>query len=158
MQVYAKPTGIQKGINGNVWVMCSGRGFNGWPVPDDTEGHLLCIDPGDYSILHDFEFPSTSQHPEKLVADNEGEVLYYNYTDGIYKFNVNGGSLEDEPLIARTAMFYGLGFDAVDNVIYASDPLDYVQNGIVYRYDASNGSVIDSLDAGIIPGEFLFTE
>ncbi len=158
MQVYAKPTGIQKGLNGFIWVMCSGKGWNGFPAPDDTEGHLICIDPDSYTFIVDIAFPSSSEHPEKLAVDNLRELLFYNYTDGIYKFNMNNNSLETEAFIKRPSMFYGLGFDKVGDVIYASDPLDYVQNGMVYRYNPENGSVIDSLEAGIIPGEFLFTE
>ena len=158
IQVYAKPTGIQQGLNGLIWVMCSGKGWNGFPGADDTEGHLVCIDPDDYLFIEDIAFPSSSEHPEKLEVDNSRNLLFYSYTDGIYKFNMNSNMLETEAFIKRPSMFYGLGFDIAGDVIYASDPLDYVQNGMIYRYNPEYGSVIDSLEAGIIPGEFFFTE
>lgn len=158
IQGFAKPTGIKKGLNGFIWVMCSGEGWNGFPGPDDTEGHLVSIDPDDYSIVQDIAFPSSSEHPEKLEVDNKRNLLFYSYSDGIYKFNMEGNSLETEAFIKRSHMFYGLGFDVIGNVIYTSDPLDYVQNGMVYRYNPDNGNAIDSVNAGIIPGEFFFTD
>lgn len=156
IQVYAKPTGILKDKNDHVWVLCSGNGWNGFPGPDDSEGHLLCINSESHTILKDFAFPSTSEHPEKLVINDTGDELYYNSVDGIYKFGIADTVLQTEPFIPRPYMFYGLGLDFLTNYIYASDPLDYVQNGLVYRFDASSGDLIDSIQAGIVPGEFYF--
>ena len=158
IQVYAKPTGIQQDKNNNIWVLCSGKGWNGFPDPGDSEGHLICIDSVSKTILKDFPFPSASEHPEKLVINSDKDVLYYNFINGIYKFGIGDTALQTEPFIPRPCMFYGLGFDFVAGIIYASDPLDYVQNGIVYRYDANTGIAIDSIEAGIVPGEFYFTE
>jgi hypothetical protein len=157
LDVYPKPTGIQVDQYNHVWVLCSGMGWNGFPSPGDSEGHLVCIDPGDYSVIKDLAFPSTEAHPEKLVIDESGSYLFYNHLDGIYKFDVHSPELEEEPFIPRPAMFYGLGLDREEDILYASDPLDYVQQGRVYRYNAITGMLIDSLQAGIIPGEFYFT-
>jgi streptogramin lyase len=156
IQIYPKPTGIQKDINGIIWVMCSGSGWNGWPDSTDTKGHLICLDPVDYSILKDFEFPTTSEHPEKLVINSAGDALFYNYPGGIYKHDIDSDSLDLEPFVARNDIFYGLGLDREDNVLYGSDAMGFTQNGMVYRYDAVNGTVIDSLTVGIGPGEFYF--
>ena len=155
IQVYSRPTGIQKDKNGNIWVMCSGKGY--WQG-NQTKGHLVCIDPLDYSFINDIEFPDTTNHPEKLVINSGGDVLYYNYPGGIYKFEISSSGLDTEAFISHSSMFYGLGLDTVDNVIYASDALDYAQDGLVFRYNAATGIIIDSLYAGIIPGEFYFTE
>ena len=157
LQVNAKPTGILKDKNDHVWVLCSGNGWNGFPGPDDTKGHLLCFDVESHDLLKDFHFPSTSEHPEKLVINSSGDVLYYNGNDGVYKFGIADTALQSEPFIPRPYMFYGLGFDYATGFIYASDPLDYVQDGLVYRYDANTGAAIDSIQAGIVPGEFYFT-
>lgn len=156
LEVNAKPTGILKDKNDHVWVLCSGNGWNGFPGQDDTEGHLLCFDVESHNLLKDFPFPSTSEHPEKLVINGTGDVLYYIGIDGIYKFGIEDTILQTTPFIPRPQMFYGLGLDYLTNIIYASDPLDYVQDGLVYRYEANTGEVIDSLQAGIVPGEFYF--
>ena len=151
--VYPRPTGIREDMNGNIWVMCSGRGY--WQG-GDSKGHLICIDPYDYSLSKDIEFPVLTQHPEKLIINSSGEILFYNYPDGIYKFEISSTELETEAFIPHAGIFYGLGYDNTDNVIYATDPLDYVQNGLVYRFEASSGEMINSLNAGVIPGEFYF--
>lgn len=157
LEVYPKPTGIQFDQEGHVWVLCSGKGWNGFPAPDDSEGHLLCIDPDDYTILKDLPFPDKERHPEKLVIDENGSYLFYNQEDGIYRHDIHAPEIDDEPFIHRGTMFYGLGLDIETGLLYASDPLDYVQQGFVYRYNASTGVPVDSLLAGIIPGEFFFS-
>ena len=157
LEVYPKPTGIQIDQDNHVWILCSGKGWNGFPASGDSEGHLVCIDPEDYSVIRDLAFQGTDAHPEKLVIDVNGSNLYYNHVDGIYKFDVHSPELEVLPFIQRSAMFYGLGMDWEEDVLYASDPLDYTQQGRVYRYNANTGFLIDSLQAGIIPGEFYFT-
>jgi hypothetical protein len=151
--VYPRPTGIQEDKNGNIWVMCSGRGF--WQG-GDSNGHLICIDPNDYSIIKDFEFSVSTQHPENLTINSNGDVLFYNYPNGIYRFEVSSTELETEAFVPHTGIFYGLAYDKADNVIYSSDPLDYVQNGLVYRFDANSGELINSFNAGVIPAEFCF--
>lgn len=157
LQVYDKPTGIQKDENGMIWVLCSGNGWNGFPGADDSEAHLLCINPDNYNFIKDISFPSTTEHPEKLVINEMKNNLFYNHVDGIYRFDIHDFDLEEHAFIQRNVMFYGLGLDPFSNVIYASDPVDYVQNGWVYRYDANSGAMVDSVEAGVIPGEFFFS-
>ena len=147
--------GIQKDKNGNIWIICSGRGA--WHG-EASEGHLVCIDPVDYSIIYDFEFPGSAQQPEKLTINNDGDILFYNYPGGIYKFEISSSELESSAFIPYSGMFYSLAYDDVENIIYSSDALDYVQNGLVFRFNANTGEMIDSFNAGIIPGEFFFTD
>jgi hypothetical protein len=52
-------------------------------------------------------------------------------------------------------MFYGLGFDLATKMIMATDPLDYSQNGWVFRFNA-NGTPVDSFMAGVIPSGFWY--
>jgi len=157
VDVYPKPTGIEQDINGNIWVTCSGSGWNGWPDSTDTQGHLICINPDDYSIIEDFEFPTTTEHPEKLVINSTGDILFYSYPGGIYKHNIEADTLNLTAFIGKSGLFYGLGLDKMEDVIYGSDAIDFVQNGMVYRYEAANGMIIDSVEAGIGPGEFYFS-
>jgi hypothetical protein len=151
IQVYPQPSGIQQDINGNIWVMCTGR--NAYHPGGNSEGHLVCINPTDYSILKDIAFPTIENHPEELAINGTKEILYYRYPGGIYKIGIDATEPETTPLIPRTNGFYTLAYDETDNIVYGTDPLDYVQNGWVYRYNTNNGAVIDSIEAGIIPGE-----
>ena len=84
------------------------------------------------------------------------EILYYRYPGGICKIGIDATEPETDPFIARANGFYTLAYDEMDNTLYGTDPLDYVQNGWVFRYNADNGAVIDSIESGIIPGEIYF--
>ena len=154
--VAPKPNGIVLDKNGKIWVICSGNGWNGVPGPDDSEGHLICIDPANNTIIQDIVFNSVEKHPEKLTINTAGDKLYYNYPDGIYEFDISNNSLNTSAFIPRGSIFYSLGFDPVDSYIYASDPVDYQQDGWVHRYNASTGIAIDSFKVGVIPGDFCF--
>ena len=152
----AKPSGICEDKNGNLWIICSGNGWNGWPQAGDTEGHLFCLDPDDHSILKDISFPSVTEHPEKLIINKSKDKLYYAMPNGIYEFEITATDLNLNPIIAVNTMFYGLGFDNKTELIYASDAKDFVQNGWVYRFNSVNGAVVDSFNVGIGPNGFWF--
>ena len=158
IQVYPKPSGIVSDENGNVWIICSGKGWNGVPATDNTKGRLLCLDPVSYETIRDIEFPDAEKHPEQLLINGDKTILYYNYPDGIYKFNISSSSLENQPLIPHSSMFYGLTYSVAGNVIYCTDAVDFVQDGWVYKYSAETGTALDSAKAGIIPGNMMFVE
>jgi len=154
IQVYPQPSGIQEDRNGKVWVMCTGR--NAWHIGGNSEGHLICINPADYSIIEDIEFPSIENHPEELVINQTKDVLYYRYPGGIYKFEIETVEPENSAFISRSSSFYTLAYDKDHSLILGTDPLDYIQNGWVFRYRSDDGSVVDSIEAGIAPGEIFF--
>jgi len=156
LEVGHRPSGIQEDMNGNLWVLCSGRGWNFFPAPGDTPAELVCIDPDSQEILKTIIFPDTENHPDNLTINKNGMTLYYNHPNGIFDFPVTGFTLNSQPFITGNAMFYALGYDDEVNMIYASDPLDYAQNGWIYRYNAGDGTPVDSFLAGIIPNGFWF--
>jgi len=151
-----KPSGIRLDKNNNLWVLCSGFGWNGMPDENNTPGKLTCLDIDNYSILKEFVFPSYENHPEKLIINSEGDFLFYNYPGGIFRFNINDFELPATPFIQSENIFYSIAFDKINNRIYASDALDFVQNGNVFSYNALDGSLFDSFNVGIIPGSIYF--
>jgi|WetSurMetagenome_2_1015567.scaffolds.fasta_scaffold131927_2 hypothetical protein len=157
VQVNHRPTGIVKDKNGKIWVMCSGRGYNGWPQAGDSKGHLLRIDPSTLLVDFDYTFPSSSVHPEKLVINKNGDALFFLFKGAITRFDVTAANGTPEPLVLRDNL-YSLGYDVVKDYLYVSNPLDYQQNGWVYRYRSTDGALVDSLQAGVIPGNFCFGE
>lgn len=156
IQVGDKPTGIVRDNQGLIWVMCSGNGWNGFPGQDDTKGKLICIDPQDYEIVKTIEFPASDSHPEKLIIDNNGQTVYFNYPGGLYSQDLNKVSLELNIVLASQTMFYGLGYDPKTGNVFATDPLDYTQNGKVYIINPVGEEILKSFDAGVIPGEMSF--
>lgn len=155
LEVESTPSGIVRDKNGNVWVLCSGKGWNGFPSADDSKGALICINPTDYSIIKTLEFPTNVDHPDKLVIDKQGQIMYFLYPGGVYSQDVDAMNLELN-LIDASFSYYALGYDPVSELIYVSDPLDFTQDGIIYRIDPVLKEKVDSFPAGIIPGEFFF--
>jgi hypothetical protein len=153
-----RPSGITKDINGKIWILCSGKGWNGFPDPGDTPARLVCLDPATSGIIKVIIFPDTENHPDNLIINGTKDTLYYNHPQGIFAFPVAADNLNTQPLITGNKMFYGIGYDDVNKIIYASDPLDYAQNGWVYRYNAKDGTPVDSFMAGIVPNGFWFNQ
>jgi Domain of unknown function (DUF5074) len=156
IEVGHRPSGIVTGKDGRLWVLCSGKGWNSYPDPSDTPGELVCIDPLTRTVVCEYPFPDASMHPDQLIVSEDGGTLYYSCPDGIYKFSLDSPGIAETPFIASGIMYYALGYDPVSDMIFASDPIDYAQNGRIYRYNATDGTAAASFSAGVIPGSFWF--
>jgi len=150
------PSGLVADGNGRIWVLCKGKGFSGWPQAGDTHGKLMRIDPNSMAVDYTYNFTASNVHPEKLVINKQKSMLYFLYNYGVYKFNVILDNATPELFKSRS--FYSLGYENSTGYLYVSDPKNYVSNGIVLRLNASDGSVVDSIQAGIIPRGFAFPE
>lgn len=134
--------------NNRLWVLCEGKVF-----PSETAGSLWCIDLESQSVLRTFHFTST-EHPTRLQKSADGSFLYY-LMNGVKKLNQNDTAAPTSTFIPQgNRLFYGLGVDP-QNHIWVSDAKDFVQNGEVFRY-SSEGVLISSFEAGIIPSGFIF--
>lgn len=142
--------------DGKIWVICKGIGFAGWPMPGDTPGRLVRIDPNTFTVDFTYKFPSEGDHPEKLVINKEKSVLYFLHNNGIYNFNTTFDKTTPELLVSR--YFYSLGYENKTGYLYASDPKDFINNGQVLRINSNSGAIIDSIAAGISPRAFVFAE
>ncbi|MFA5971114.1 MAG: DUF5074 domain-containing protein [Lentimicrobiaceae bacterium] len=156
IKVGDSPSGMVADGNGRIWVLCKGKGFAGWPQGGDTPGSLIRIDPSTLTIDFTYIFGSTGDHPEKLVINKQKSILYFLFNSGIYRLNIALNSTAPEKLVSR--YFYALGYENKTGYLYASDPKNYVNAGIVLRIKADDGSVVDSIQAGIIPRAFAFPE
>jgi YVTN family beta-propeller protein len=147
------PAGIVKDANGKIWVMCGG--ISDWANPaNNTNGSLVRIDPMDFSIETIIEFQGSDFGP-RLAINGAGNMIYYSFLGSIYAYEISSGSgLKSGPIINKPC--YALGIDPLSGEIYFSDPIDYAQPGVIYRYNASGSTLLDSINAGIIPGDFLF--
>ncbi|MCR6639456.1 MAG: hypothetical protein NVV82_10880 [Sporocytophaga sp.] len=129
-----------------VWVLA---GKNG-----SVAATLHRINPVNNSIEQTLSF-KTSDNPGSLQINGTKDTLYY-LNKGVCRFPVSEASLPVTTLVSQGNMlFYGLGIDPVSGVIYVSDAIDYVQQGIVYRYHPS-GTLLNSFKVGATPGSFCF--
>jgi YVTN family beta-propeller protein len=164
LQVHPKPSGIValKG-SGDIWVMCSGKGFDGWPMPDDTRGYLLKLNQGPvFQLETAISFADNTNHPIGLVENPWRNELLFLYKQAIYSQPTQSIGSDFQPFISRGISYYGLNFfdrgSAASSFIVASDPVDYIQKGWVYLFRASDGQLMDSIHSGVIPTDFMFLQ
>jgi len=150
LKVGIEPNSIVADINNNFWVLCSG-GFMNEEFPT-----LWKINGTNGEVLHTYTFDVLESNPSALKINGNGDQLYF-LNNGVFKMSVNDDQLPSTPLISQeNNQFFGyLGVDSTNGDIYIGNPKDYQSFGIVYRYDAS-GTLINEVDAGIIPGAFGF--
>jgi hypothetical protein len=151
--VTKQPNSLVIDKNNKLWVLSDG-GFPGSAYGQDTAA-LSRIDAETRSTELVLKFPSLNSSPIDLVLNGSGDTLYF-LLRGIYRMSITDEELPADAFIKiRNNDFYCLAVDPETSVIYAGDPLDYQQNGLVYRF-SSDGELIDSLEAGINPGAFCF--
>ncbi len=132
--------------NGKIWLLCSGSSVQA--------GALCHINPTTYSVIHSYSF-LLGANPARLKSNASKDTLYW-INGNVFRMAITDLSASTTPFISLSgANMYGLGIDPYSNEIYVSDAIDYVQKGVVYRYN-SNGILINSFRAGIIPGDFYF--
>ena len=92
-----------------------------------------------------------------LKINGSGNEIYYFDNTGVAAISINDTTAPATPFIAlNNRNFYGLGVEPVSGDVYVSDALDYVQKSVVYRYD-THGNLIQSFTAGVISGNFAFS-
>jgi len=157
LQVGHVPSELVTDANGKIWLLCKGKGYNGWPQAGDTQGKLVRIDPIGLTVEMTYTFPSKNLHPEKLVINKQKNLMYFLYNYGIYKLGIQLTNTSiPEKVFSRS--FYSLGYENKTGYLYAADAKNYVNNGIVLRIKADDGKVVDSIPSGISPRSFAFPE
>jgi len=145
-----QPNSIVKDKNNKLWILCDG-GIN------QMNPKLIKFNPQTRAIEATLTFSSITDSPNQLSINSNGDNLYF-INSNIYKMSINDLALPSSPIItSNNNNFYGLGIDPLQENIYVADAIDYVQNGIVFRY-SSSANLIDQFYVGIIPGKFLFIE
>lgn len=131
-----------------LWVLSTG-GIN------DELPKLTKIDLTSFSVENEFVFSSINESPTKLCVDGEGDRLYF-LNSNVYSMSIYDNTLPTTSFVESNGkVFYGLSIDKINNQVYITDALDYIQQGKVYRH-YENGNLIDSFTTGIIPQHIIF--
>ncbi len=153
------PNSLQKDIDGNLWVLCGGKKIYDpvtWYLDESqsTAGSLCKIETANGAVTM-VAFDDITAYPNSLQINADATEMYYLYNGSVVKqATSNLSTINTNALV--NGFFYGLGYDAAENYLYASDPLDYASNGYVIRY-TTNGTTVDSLNVGVVPnGSFYF--
>ncbi len=151
-----QPTDLVLDKLGMLWSVSTGG------YPGSTYGYeaptLRRISPSDGMVPLTYTFPSGSQLGA-LALSPDGDLLYYLLSGAVYALRVDNPTRPTTPLIpastATSSKPYGIGVDPHSGDIYIADAIDYVQQGIVYRYNHL-GAPLDTLRVGINPSSFCF--
>lgn len=158
--VRKQPNSIVIDKNNKVWVLCDG-GYEGSPFGYENPT-LIKIDAQTFLTEKVFEMEKGKNQPSRLTINGSKDTIYY-LNKGVWQMPVNVQQLPESSLIGEKTtgksdkLFYGLGVDPKTSEVYVTDAIDYLQNGILYRYLPS-GIAIDSCKVGIIPGNFCFKD
>jgi Domain of unknown function (DUF5074) len=151
--VTKQPNSILLDKNKKLWVLSDG-GYPGSSYGQEYAA-LTKIDAESRETQLVMQFPSLDDSPVELVSNGSGDTLYF-ILRGIRRMSINDNKLPEEVFIENhNNDFYSIAVDPSTSVIYAGDPLDYLQNGLLYRF-TPRGELIDSMRVGINPGAFCF--
>lgn len=152
LEVGIQPTSLAADRNGKLWTVTDG-GFEGSPYGHEVPA-LYRIDPDTFTVEKTFRF-RLGDAPSEIAIDGAGATLYW-INDDIWRMDVDDDRLPVRPFIeSRGTIYYGLTVDPATSEIYVADAIDYVQNGIIYRYDTA-GTLVDSFYVGVTPGAFCW--
>ncbi|HEY9115136.1 MAG TPA: DUF5074 domain-containing protein [Bacteroidales bacterium] len=145
-----EPNSMVVDKNGYLWVLCSG-GYLNEEIPT-----LWKIYPPTREVIKTYTFSDLNTSPDNLEKNGAGDSLFF-LNRGVYRMSFSDNELPGQAFIeeGNDKFFLYLGIDPNNGNVYASDALDYAQNGFVYRYGAS-GNLLEQLKVGIIPGPFAF--
>ncbi len=135
------PTDIEEDINGDIWVICTGRFI--------TNGSLVKMNPT-YAVDSVFAFGAGSG--SQLVARPDNDR--FNFYAGNAVWNVDPQSLNLSTAItgATTNGIYGIGAISGDQ-IWVGDHNNFTGNGTVFRYGVAG--IGGTFTAGVLPKQFI---
>lgn len=134
--------------NGKLWVLAYGY----WAT--SAPGGLFRIDPNSNTV--EASMPMTTfDFATHLCTNPAGDSLFFlNYN--IYRMATSDGALPSNAYIPGSGhSFYTIGLMPNTSNFFAGDAVDYVQAGLLFRYDGS-GAQTDVDTVGIIPNSFLW--
>jgi hypothetical protein len=95
--------------------------------------------------------------PTCLRIDKEGRVLYF-LLNGVRRMNIDADALPSQAFIPQLDhIFYKVGINPLNDEIFVTDVVDYIQKGKLIRY-RNSGALISEYQADIIPGSICFKE
>lgn len=162
LAVGKQPNSMVFDKNNKLWVLSDG-GYQGSPYGEE-KASLSKIDVENMEIELKIEFLDINSSPSFLSCNGAKDSLYFingswgsnAQESGIYKMSINDNNTPESAFIPENnKMFYALGVDPQQNIIYVSDAKDFSQKGWIYRYKSS-GEIIDSFKVDIAPGYFAF--
>ena len=147
-----QPTSIVMDCNNKLWTVTDG-GYEGSPYGHEAPS-LYRIDAETFTIEKQFEF-KFGDAPSEVQLNGAKDKLYW-INDDIWEMDVTADRVPVRPFIPYSeTIYYGLTVCPRSGDVYVADAIDYVQQGMIYRY-SKEGELIDEFYVGIIPGAFCW--
>ena len=151
-----QPTSLVMDKNDKIWIVsdgCYDGSIYGWERPG-----LQRIDPFERKVEKTWRF-DIEDWPQEIVINPKKDTVYF-VNRHIYCKAVDNDDAPEifikSPYVETPyAGYYGIDVDPYTGDVYVADAIDYVQQGIIYRFQ-SNGSPVDTFKVGVIPGAFCF--
>lgn len=148
ISVGLEPESMVLDKNGKLWVLCTG-GWQGEEIP-----RLIRINSSTLEKEKELQFRTIDDNPSSLTCNAAGDTLYY-LDEGVRRMPVTADALPSEAYVpAGDRLFYRL-MAGPRGMIAVTDAIDYQQKGDLLIYN-SRGELIDTEQAGIIPGFMLY--
>ncbi|MEP1035188.1 DUF5074 domain-containing protein [Ekhidna sp.] len=147
------PTQMEVDANGDLWVACKG-GFDANFNPTN-DGAIFTYDLSANTLEGIIAFEVNI--PGKLAFNATKDEIYFYVDNTVFTRNVNSSSVSIEPFIdgEEFTSLYGIGVDPVTGEIYLADSKNFIEDGIVYKYNTS-GALVSSFAVGRGPNGFVF--
>lgn len=134
-----------------IWVLCDG-GFQGSSFHGNAG--IVKIDAETMKVEETFIFGKDC-NPVDMTINFGGDTIYF-INEHVYRFSVIDNRLPATEYIAsQNRNLHSIGISPLNSDLYLADAIDYMQAGVVYRYN-SKKEIIDSFSVGIIPSSFVF--
>ncbi|MDD3741760.1 MAG: YncE family protein [Bacteroidales bacterium] len=151
IEVLYQPRKIVLDKDKKLWVLCDG-GHDGSEFQSDAG--IIKINTETLQIEQTYIFEAGTKAID-LKINKTGDTIYY-ICNNVYRMSINQTTLPVEEYIKSEGQnFYALGCDPENSDSYVSDAVDYMQSGVIYRYNSA-AQCVDSFRVGIIPNSFVF--
>ncbi len=151
IEVLKQPRKIVADKNKKLWVLCDG-GFPGSEYTGDCG--IVRIDMENHQIEETFLLEKSGIASDMQI-NKTGDTIFLINGD-VYRFPVTTNQLPTNAWIeAGNRNLFAIGQDPGDYNIYISDAVDYMQSGVIYRYNP-NAQCTDTFTVGITPNSFVF--
>ena len=149
-----QPTSLVMDCNNKLWTVTDG-GYEGSPYGHEAPSlYRINIDDGKFEIEKQFRF-SFGDWPSEVQLDGTKDKIYW-LNDDVWEMDVTADMVPVRPFLPYNGtLYYGLTVCPRTGDVYIADAIDYVQQGMVYRY-SKDRELIDSFYVGIIPGAFCW--
>ena len=152
LTVGIQPTSLVMDRNNKLWTITDG-GYEGSAYGHEAPS-LYRIDADSFTIEKQFKF-DYGDAPSELQINGSKDKIYW-INDDVWEMDVEAELTPVRPFLPYNGtIYYGLTVCPRSGDVYIADAVDYLQQGMVYRY-SKDRELLDSFYVGIIPGAFCW--